>query len=88
LNVPSTSVHMPAGLIRKLDLVAKRRQVSRNRLITEACQSAIGVGRREWPKDFFADDRLAARDRDLLRSTFDNWMTQTIARQSKTRPPF
>jgi predicted transcriptional regulator len=86
--VPSTSVHLPADLLERLDRAAKHRRVSRNRLITEACRSIVGGGRNEWPKGFFAADRLTHKDRELLHSTFDEWLTRTLARRSKTRPPF
>jgi len=48
----------------------------------------VGGGRNEWPKGFFAADRLTHKDRELLRSTFDEWLAQALARRSKTRPPF
>jgi predicted transcriptional regulator len=86
--VPSTSVHLPADLLKRIDRTAKHRRVSRNRLITDACRSIVGSGQNAWPKGFFAADRLAHKDRDLLRSTFDEWRTQIASRRSKTRPPF
>jgi hypothetical protein len=87
--VSSTSVHIPAGLLRQLDRAAKQRRISRNRLIVEACRSHLGEGQSDWPDDFFAADRLAHRDRALLRSTFDDWMDELRqSRRSKQMPPF
>ena len=86
--MPSTSVHLPADLLKRIDRTAKRRRVSRNRLITDACRSIVGSGRDAWPEGFFAADRLEQKDRDLLRSTFDEWLTQIASRRSRTRPPF
>jgi len=48
--MPSTSVHFPVELLRRIDRTAKRRRVSRNRLITEACRSVVDAGQSEWPK--------------------------------------
>jgi predicted transcriptional regulator len=87
--VPSTSVHLPDDLLRRLDEVARRRRISRNRLIVEACRSMIGDGGSEWPQDFFAADRLTRKDRELLRSTFDAWQADIrSARRSKRDGPF
>jgi hypothetical protein len=87
--MPSTSVHLPAALLARLDRVAKKRGVSRNRLITEACRSIVDAGRSEWPADFFADKRLSPDDLGLLRSTVDDWMKEvSVSRRSKKDPPF
>jgi hypothetical protein len=74
--------------LKRIDRAAKHRRVSRNRLITDACRSIVSAGRNAWPKGFFAADRLAHKDRDLLSSTFDTWLTEIASRRSKTKPPF
>lgn len=86
--MPSTSVHLPTDLLDRLDRVARRRRVSRNRLITEACRAVVGAGRTEWPESFFATECLSARDLELLRSTFDEWLGRTLVRRSKKAAPF
>ncbi len=86
--MPSTSVHLPSSLLERLDSVAKRRGVSRNRLITEACRSLVDGGRDEWPDNFFAQHRLSATDAQLLRSTFGDWTQDLMSRRSKKAPPF
>jgi hypothetical protein len=87
--MPSSSVHLPESLLKQLDRVAKRRGVSRNRLIVEACKSIVGGSARQWPEDFFVTDRLPKRDLDLLRSTFDEWLADLhTSRRSKKAPPF
>ena len=88
-RMPSTSVHLPDELLRRLDEAAKRRRISRNRLIVDACRSILGEGGADWPEDFFADGRLARGDRELLRSTFDEWLADVrSARRSKRGGPF
>ena len=87
--MPSTSVHLPEDLIRRLDRAAKRRRVSRNRLIMEACRAIVGEGERDWPEGFFSRDHLSGRERALLHDTFDDWLGGLEeARRSKTRAPF
>ncbi len=86
--MPSTSVHVPEDLLRRLDRVAKRRRVSRNRLIVDACRAVAGEGRGEWPEGFFAHDRLSSQDRKLLSATFRRWLGTLAARRSRAAPPF
>jgi hypothetical protein len=87
--MPSTSVHIPEELLTRLDRTAKRRRVSRNRLIVDACRSLVGEGHAEWPEDFFATEHLSARDVKLLRASYDDWSRRIrSARHSKKAPPF
>lgn len=87
--MPSSSVHLPESLLKALDRVAKRRGVSRNRLIVEACKAVVGGSDRRWPDDFFANDRLPERDLELLQSTFEEWLGDLrTSRRSKKEPPF
>jgi hypothetical protein len=81
-------VHLPVELLRQLDRAAKRRGVSRNRLITEACRSLVEAPMAAWPGGFFAPDRLPRRDRDLLKATAQDWSAGLAARRSKKTPPF
>jgi len=87
--MPSTSVHIPDELLTRLDRTAKRRRVSRNRLIVDACRSFVGEGNTEWPDRFFATEHLSARDLKLLRASYDDWSRRIVsARRSKKAPPF
>jgi len=58
---------MPADLVDRLDRLAAQRGTSRNRIIIEACQSALDAARGEWPDSQFAanidpDDLRVLRD--------------------------
>lgn len=64
----STSVHLPKGLLEKLDEIAKQRGTSRNRLIVDACRGLVEQDRGEWPDGFFADERLSPADLEELRA--------------------
>ncbi len=87
--MPSTSIHIPDELLTRLSRTAKRRRVSRNRLIVDACRSFVGEGYDEWPDGFFATEHLPARDLKLLRASYDDWSARLrSARRSKKAPPF
>ena len=87
--MPSTSIHIPDELLTRLNRTAKRRQVSRNRLIVDACRSFVGDGHDAWPDGFFATGHLSARDLKLLRASYDDWSARLrSARRSKKTPPF
>lgn len=87
--MPSTSVHIPDELLNQLDRTAKRRRVSRNRLIVDACRSLVGESHADWPDGFFAHEHLSVRDLKLLRASYDDWSARIrSARRSKTAPPF
>jgi hypothetical protein len=74
-------------LAEELERAARRRGVSRNRLIVEACRSILGQGAREWPDGFFAPERLSRGDRAVLRRSFHEWSDRIrAARRSKNAP--
>lgn len=85
----STRVHLAPDLLKLLDRAARQRQISRNRLITEACRSIVSAGGAAWPPDLFAQNRLSQDELALLRSSFDDWQpTITAQRHSKRKAPF
>ena len=64
----STSVHLPAAIVEKLDRLAAQHGTSRNRIILLACEKLLAERRVEWPAAFFdsdlpADDRPACQSR-------------------------
>ncbi len=83
----STSVHLSRELVDKLDEVAARRGVSRNRVIVEACEELVAGERGQWPAAFFDnDDRSAAQltvlaeaGRDLEEAVLSTRRDRTVA---------
>lgn len=65
--MPSTTVHFPPPLLERVDAIARRRGVSRNKFVIGACQEAITRDAGSWPQGFFAPD-LTADDLALLRA--------------------
>jgi len=63
--MPSTTVHFPPDVLRRIDATARRRGISRNRFVVQACETAVAHDAGQWPEDFFALD-IAAADRALL----------------------
>lgn len=87
--MPTTTIHLPAELLRALDAVARRRKASRNRLVVEACQRLVAEDLGEWPAAFFDMTHLSARDRKELQAAGSE-MEEAIlkARRSRRKPPF
>lgn len=50
----STTVHIPDDLLKRVDEVARRRGVSRNRVVVTSLEAEIARDRGEWPEEFFA----------------------------------
>jgi hypothetical protein len=66
--MPSTTIHFPPETLKKIDAVARRRGISRNRFVIEACQQAVAEDAGEWPAGFFELD-LSDEDLELMRTT-------------------
>jgi len=64
--VPSTTVHFERELLDRIDDVAARRGVSRNRFIAEACRRALEEDAGTWPEDFF-DPGFSDEDWKVIR---------------------
>jgi predicted transcriptional regulator len=87
--VPSSSVHLPAELIERLDRVAKQTHSSRNRIIVRACEAYLARAQRSWPDDFFTEDRLSSAERKELRRSLAAWLEDLAAgRRSREESPF
>ena len=85
--MPSTSVHLPAELIEKLDRLAAARGTSRNRIIRRACEDLLAAQRGEWPDDLF-DSPLATADLQLLREAGRDMEDAIYAsRSNRSGPP-
>jgi predicted transcriptional regulator len=81
--MPSTTIHFPDETLEKIDAVARRRGVSRNRFVIEACEEAVAEDAGEWPKDFFDLD-LSEEDLRLLR-TAGKELEETVVRNRQNR---
>ncbi len=64
----STSVHLPADIVEKLDHLAAQRGTSRNRIILQACQALLADQRGDWPRGFF-ESELSPREKAILRES-------------------
>ena len=61
----STSVHLPAAIVEKLDRLAAQQGTSRNRIILRACEALLAEQASDWPTGFF-DPGLSEDDLTLL----------------------
>jgi predicted transcriptional regulator len=64
--MPSTTVHIPDKLLSKMDQIVKKKGISRNRFIVQACEQALDNDAGQWPEDFF-DSGLSKEQLELLR---------------------
>ena len=81
--MPSTTVHIPAPLLSKMNQIVKEKGVSRNRFIIQACEQAVVNNAGEWPEDFFEPD-LSGGDLRLLREGVAE-MEEAIISMRKSR---
>lgn len=51
--MPSTTVHIKDETLREIDEIARRRGVSRNRVVNEALEQAVSRDKGAWPAGFF-----------------------------------
>ena len=67
----STTVHIPDEILQRVDAIARRRGISRNRVVLTSLEAEIARDSGEWPDTFFtapsADERelLAEATREL-----------------------
>jgi predicted transcriptional regulator len=52
--MPSTTIHFPPDVLERIDGVAKRRGISRNRFVIQACEQAVSHDAGEWPDGYFS----------------------------------
>lgn len=64
--MPSTTVHFQVELLDRIDEVATRLGISRNKFIADACRRSLEEDSGAWPEDFFKPD-ITDDDWELLR---------------------
>jgi hypothetical protein len=63
--MPSTTIHFPPQTLDRIDVVAHRRGISRNKFVIQACEAAVASDSGQWPEGFF-ELELGADNRHLL----------------------
>jgi hypothetical protein len=63
--MPTTTIHFPSEVLQRIDLVARRRGISRNKFVIQACEQAVAGDSGQWPESFF-DLELSPDDQALL----------------------
>lgn len=54
--MPTTTIHFPTETLLRVDAVARRRGISRNRFVIEACEKEASSDAGSWSKGFFEHD--------------------------------
>ena len=84
--MPSTTVHFPPQLLERIDAVAQRHGVSRNRFVMRACQDAVANDAGEWPERFFRLDLEPAELAELREAGTELERSIGGARRSRGTP--
>ena len=84
--MPSTTVHFPPEILERIDALARRRGISRNRLVIDACESEVARDAGEWPEGFFHLD-LSSADREMLRQAARELESEVLARRRNRGAP-
>ncbi len=84
----STSVHLPGNLLSRLDELAAARDLSRNKLIVEACELLLQTEGGRWPHGFLSNEGYSIDDLEALRAGGEQLLDSVqAARRSKAEPP-
>jgi Ribbon-helix-helix protein, copG family len=83
--MPSTTVHIPDDLLKKIDRFVANEGISRNKFIIGACKAQLEKGASRWPKAFFIS-KLNKSDRELLEQG-SREMLNAILSNRKSRKP-
>lgn len=84
----STSVHFSPQLLERLDEIASKREISRNRLIVEACEKLLDQDLGDWPSDFFANDYLSPEELEELQDDAPEMEAAILAaRRNRAKSP-
>ena len=81
--MPSTTVHFRRELLERIDEVAARKGLSRNRFISEACRRALEEDAGSWPEGFF-EPPFSDEDWNLLRDATRE-LEQAVAANRRNR---
>ena len=64
--MPSTTIHFPEKILKRLDEAAREHGMSRNRYVLKACEEALVRDEGKWPEGFFSAD-MKEEDLSILR---------------------
>lgn len=81
--MPTVTVHFPAPLLERVDAVAHRLGVSRNKFVVRACREAFAKNAGTWPDDF-CQPALTADELALLRAAGED-LEQSIHAARRNR---
>ena len=86
--MPSTTIHIPDATLKRIDAIARRRRISRNRLVLEALEEVLAGDAGQWSDSFFTPPADPA-DRELLKQATRELETAVAgARRNRGAPLF
>ncbi len=84
--MPSTTIHFPEKILKKLDEAARDHGISRNRYVLHACEKALEKEEGHWPSGFFKLD-IDEEDQTLLRSATQEMEREIYANRRNRGAP-
>lgn len=78
----TTTVHIPEELLQRIDAIARRRGVSRNRVVLASLEAEVVRDAGEWPEDFFG---VLPAEEELLLAEATREMEAEIVTHRKNR---
>ena len=81
----STSVHLPPVLVQRMDRLADREHLSRNRLIVLACEEFLDRRGGTWPDGFFDPPEMSPEEAMELQSACEEMETAILSAR-RNRP--
>ncbi len=84
--MPTTTIHINDDLLARIDEVVKKKGISRNRYIIQACEKSLKQEDGDWPEDFF-DLQLDNSDLQLLREAIREMEEEIFSNRINREPP-
>jgi len=84
--MPSTTIHFPDWILKKIYTRAREYGMSRNRYVLKACEAALDKEEGQWPADFFVSD-TSGEDLELLREAFGEMERGIFSHRQNRRTP-
>jgi len=84
-RLPTTTIHISDDLLARIDEIVKKKGISRNRYIVQACEKSLKEDGRDWPKDFF-DSPLNDQDLQLLRQAAAEMEKEILSHRMNREP--
>ncbi len=84
--MPSITIYIRDETLKRIDAIARRRRISRNRLVLEALEKVLDRDAGEWPEAFFTPP-TDEQDREMLTDATRELETAVLGARRNRRAP-